>query len=170
MQSEEISKPWTTLCNRSKSCYRIWELLWNFFTGETRNNSICIKIIGLFLQVQPFPNTIWPTVFSCPTLCPHVYPWHFILIKIISTFFIPQDQVDSNTLKFWPMAFSSQTLALIVVLWVTSSIFTSERRHWRSCGRRNVGIEEKCCQRPPGNKAGCQYNHELATICPTVGP
>ena len=53
---------------------------------------------------------------------------------------------------------------------VTSSIFTSERRHWRSCGRRNVGIEEKCCQRPPGNKAGCQYNHELATICPTVGP
>ena len=40
--------------------------LLSFYTGETRNNLICININGLLLQVQPVPNTIWPTVFSCP--------------------------------------------------------------------------------------------------------
>ena len=46
---------------------------------------------------------------------------------------------------------------------VTSSIFTSGWKHRRARGRRNVGIEEKCCQRPPGSKAGCQYNQWLLT-------
>ena len=51
----------------------------NFDNSETENNLICIKIIG-FLQVS---NTIWPTVFSLPTLC--VLKTNHILVNVIST-------------------------------------------------------------------------------------
>ena len=126
MQSEEISKPWTTLCNRSKSCYRIWKLLWNFFTGETRNNLICIKIIGLLLQVQPVPNTIWPTVFSCPTLCPRVYPCHFILITN-----------QNNLYTFYPVGSGRFQHITILADGIFLSNFGTKSSLWQNCTRKH---------------------------------